>query len=278
MFKGFYIDLDEISKLINLTSNNNVLSYRNQFIEKNNDIFKLDSKKIITQIITHVNNLSSNIPDGESLLKSWFPLLKKQKFHIFLSHSHKDIDLVSKFAGWLYDNFNLKCFIDSAIWQNAKEIKKVLNEQINEKRDYDKINDISSQIDNMLLSSLNLMMDSCEVVFFLKSKNSISNTENEYSKTLSPWIFSELVFTKTLCKKIPIRHREMSIIATLEENKNKSTNDYKKLSIQYPAYLDSLKQLSFFDLLEWKSQQDQNRGDAEKNLDSLYEIVDYNHQ
>lgn len=120
MYKGFYINLDEISELINLASNNDVLSSQNQIIKKSNDIFKLDSEKIIN----HINNLSSNILDGENLLKSWFPLFKKEKFHIFLSHSHKDIDLVSKFAGWLYDNLNLKCFIDSAIWQNAKEIKK----------------------------------------------------------------------------------------------------------------------------------------------------------
>jgi len=269
MYKGFYINLDEISELINLASNNDVLSSQNQIIKKSNDIFKLDSEKIIN----HINNLSSNILDGENLLKSWFPLFKKEKFHIFLSHSHKDIDLVSKFAGWLYDNLNLKCFIDSAIWQNAKEIKKVLNEQINEKRDYDKINDISSQIDNMLLSSLNLMMDSCEVVFFLKSKNSISNTENEYFKTLSPWIFSELVFTKTLCKKIPKRHSEMSI--GLEGYHKKSYTYGEQFFIQHPAYLDSLKQLSFSDFQIWSGKMNHHRGNAEKNLDFLYQIVDY---
>lgn len=34
MYKGFYINLDEISELINLASNNDVLSSQNQIIKK----------------------------------------------------------------------------------------------------------------------------------------------------------------------------------------------------------------------------------------------------
>ena len=57
--------------------------------------------------------------DGTSLKEHWFPLISAD---IFLSHSHKDIEKVKGFAGWLYNEFGLRAFIDSSVWGYCDEL------------------------------------------------------------------------------------------------------------------------------------------------------------
>lgn len=50
--------------------------------------------------------------DGTKMQSNWFPTIKAD---IFLSHSHKDLDLAITLAGWLKDIFGLNTFIDSSL-------------------------------------------------------------------------------------------------------------------------------------------------------------------
>lgn len=51
--------------------------------------------------------------DGSAMKSNWFQI---EDVDIFISHSHKDLNKVMAFAGWLYDEFKLTAFIDSCVW------------------------------------------------------------------------------------------------------------------------------------------------------------------
>ena len=54
------------------------------------------------------------VVDGSGLQESWFST--KQKFDVFLSHSHTDEKLAISLAGFLKRELNLNTFIDSCLW------------------------------------------------------------------------------------------------------------------------------------------------------------------
>ena len=134
--------------------------------------------------------------DGTKLQESWFPT--KQKFSVFLSHSHADEKVAVSIAGFLKKELNLNTFIDSCLWGYSNDLLREIDEKYcrhsnGTSFDYDKRNYSTSHVHMMLSIALSRMIDKCESVFFLNSENSISIAE-EISKerTASPWIYNEL--------------------------------------------------------------------------------------
>ncbi|MCE2564619.1 toll/interleukin-1 receptor domain-containing protein [Komagataeibacter sp. FNDCF1] len=139
---------------------------------------------------------------ARDLIKKWFP---SKKFHIFLSHSHKDENKAIELAEYLKDNFGLKVFIDSQIWQHADELLKFFDDKFcyNDASftyDYAMRNITTSHVHNMLSVALTKMMDQCECVFFLNTENSIAKTidESARSQTYSSWLYLEISNLNTL--------------------------------------------------------------------------------
>lgn len=64
--------------------------------------------------------------NGTALKEHWF---KVNTADIFISHSHRDINKVRAFAGWLYHNFGLEAFIDLCTWGYADDLLKLLDDQ-----------------------------------------------------------------------------------------------------------------------------------------------------
>jgi hypothetical protein len=56
----------------------------------------------------------------------------------------------------------------------------------------------------MLSTALSKMIDKAECLFFLKTPKSIMVSEIK-TKTLSPWIYSEIAISKIIQKKVPAR-------------------------------------------------------------------------
>lgn len=180
--------------------------------------------------------------DGNQIIKEWFP--NDVKYHIFLSHSHKDKELALKIAYILEKKHNLKVFVDSNIWGNSIDLLKEVNNkycisEIFENKtlyDYDKCNYSASHIYLMLMNSLNVMIDKCEVLFFLNTPNSISLEDNldnlnNSDKTLSPWIFSELQTSEIIRKKTPERLLRKTRLFSAKEGLiplNESNNQLKQ--------------------------------------------------
>jgi hypothetical protein len=209
--------------------------------------------------------------DGNEIIKKWFP--NDIRYHIFLSHSHKDEDLALRIAYILEERHNLKVFVDSDIWGNSIELLKGINYRncivgkYKDKTlyDYDKCNYSASHVYLMLMNSLNIMIDRCEALFFLNTPNSISLEDNldnldDLDRTLSPWIFSEIQTSKIIRKKIPNRN-----IPLMESTKCFSTD----LKISYPLELDHLTEMSQDVFFKWIYSDYDN---PNKALDGLYEI------
>ncbi|MCX7127115.1 hypothetical protein [Aeromonas sp.] len=123
--------------------------------------------------------------DAERLKNMWFPSYDISS-HVFISHSHKDIEKAQTFAAWLKSEFNIDSFIDYDIWGFADELIMEINEAhskiSNNLYSLEKANYTSSHVHMMLSSALTEVIDSCECLFFLNTNNSLTSDE----KTCSP--------------------------------------------------------------------------------------------
>ena len=199
--------------------------------------------------------------DGTKLQESWFPT--KQKFSVFLSHSHADEKVAVSIAGFLKKELNLNTFIDSCLWGYSNDLLREIDEKYcrhsnGTSFDYDKRNYSTSHVHMMLSIALSRMIDKCESVFFLNSENSISIAE-EISKerTASPWIYNEL----SLADMIEIRpincYRDKS--SQFSHRAYDAVNESSSLQIKYEVdkMLRSFISLSKYDLIscaeEWRA-------------------------
>lgn len=80
----------------------------NHFYTKGNELFAAHEKEVQDCLSDYISE--DGVINGTDLKEHWFSISKKD---IFISHSHKDINKVKAFAGWLYDCSGLEAFIDS---------------------------------------------------------------------------------------------------------------------------------------------------------------------
>lgn len=156
--------------------------------------------------------------DGSNLQEDWFPQVKAD---IFLSHSHKDKDLAIRLAGFLYQEYDLITFIDSCIWGYSDDLLKQIDNKYcwqpkSKTYSYEQRNFSTSHVHMMLSTALIKMIDKCECIFFLNTKNSVTTTkdvilDSTIQKTYSPWIYSEINCID-LIKKKPLSPERMSKI------------------------------------------------------------------
>lgn len=208
--------------------------------------------------------------NGNKLMQEWFP--SSEKFDIFLSHSHKDLNLALAIAGILKEELNLNVFIDSLVWGNCNNLLRQIDDQYckNGKGlyNYNKRNYSTSHIHMMLMNSLNLMIDNCECLFFLNTPNSISLTNTIEQSTNSPWIFSEIITSKIIQKKTPKRLLSKTRFFSQEGYKNLNESMSLQLKIAYQTELSHLIEIQTDDFFDWISE---NYGESKRALDSLYE-------
>jgi hypothetical protein len=178
--------------------------------EKDFNNFYLIGKKILEEQKNTTQKVLKDYIDSDGILnfnlieKDWFPTIDS---HIFISHSHKDEKLAVSLTGYLYKNFNLKCFVDSLIWEYSNDLLKEIDKKYclleNKKTyDYDKRNISTSYVHNVLLMALTKMIDKTECLLFLNTPSSISITNiiNNEEYTFSPWLYSELKISEIIRK------------------------------------------------------------------------------
>lgn len=161
-------------------------------------------------------------PDGllseTDIENDWFPNIDA---HVFLSHSHNDLDFVISFAGWLYKKFKIEAFIDSGIWGNADDLLKSIDKKYCvSSRDengnvktysYALRNKSTSNVHMILYTALMKMIDKTECLMFINTPSSLkwSDMFSEKSATVSPWIYGELLASKLIRNKSRKAHRDL---------------------------------------------------------------------
>ena len=195
-------------------------NYGDEIIESN----KRDIKKSLEEYINQQGYI--NMSD---ISKEWFPLVKCD---VFLSHSHKDWDIVKGLVGFFKKRFNIDVFVDSYIWGYCNDLLREIDNKYCRKEnsffDYDKRNYSTSHVHMMLSNSLNEMINKSECIIFLESENSLDVKEIIENGTSSPWIYSELIATKLIQITPPKRFSKEEKRA-LFENSIEASESFKPM-------------------------------------------------
>lgn len=233
----------------------------NEHLESGKQLYKSHeklSKKSLKEFIYDNGHI-----DGSAMKSNWFQI---EKVDIFISHSHKDIDKVIAFAGWLYDEFKLTAFIDSCVWNYCDDLIKQIDDEYCKIKDgttydYDLRNYTTSHVHIMLSTALTEMIDNTECIMFYNTPQSVSLADDlqiiknqEKKVTLSPWIYHELAMTLFARKCKPNRS-----VATLENvlvHKNISERNNVNIEYDIDKYLDEMIPITSRELKYWKRMYD----------------------
>ena len=157
--------------------------------------------------------------DGKTLKEILFP---KGKYHIFLSHSHGDLQIAQYLKAWFNINCGLKCFIDADVWENAYDLLKELDNKYSKNTtgnyDYDKCTQTAAHVYSMLTMAIFEAIDEIECPVLIESANSVALEEGIKKSTLSPWIYEEVGYMGKLPHKLPSRIPRMQYFSVGSES------------------------------------------------------------
>lgn len=266
MFAGYKITL-------NKDFFSDIFSEEESFHDIGTSIYKNCKTKVKESLDSYLLHNNKTI-SAAKLEKDWFPHFDAD---IFLSHSHRDEELVIKFAGWLSKSFGLKVFIDSCVWGYSGTLLKEIDDNYSFIRynmdgstiyDYEKAKNSSSHVHMLLNGALAKMIDDTECLFFINTPNSITVKES-VNKTYSPWIYSELLLSNVVRRRKLEEYRKNVLKRPAEES---YFNESRDLSIEYDAYTDRLKELPMNQLSKWK-ESSKKIGKPWMAMDKLYQMT-----
>ena len=232
MYRGFSLQITEMD-IDYLISRSHKNFYTSRFTNSANN-------QIIWEALEE-NIVADSSISADKLRKNWFPEIKSD---VFLSHSHKDVELAKKISR-LLGELNLYAFIDSAVWGYSNDLIKQL-ENMYYPNTTDLHDKIVAHVNIMLASALTKMLNNTECVIFLNTTNSIIPSTSYYNtaKTDSPWIYHELFTTSILPIVEPIRKAERP---------DSVVNEARQLQILHTPPLEHLTDLNASDFNSWIS-------------------------
>ncbi|MCM1261722.1 MAG: hypothetical protein NC313_03295 [Butyrivibrio sp.] len=256
MFTGFNVWIDDMDKF-------------NMYHDIGSDIYKQQIKIINTSLEKYIN------PDGSlnemKIEDDWFPEVRA---HVFLSHSHNDIDFVTSFAGWLYEKFKITAFIDSSVWGNSDDLLRSIDNKlcVSSRDDNGEIktysyalrNKSTSNVHMILYTALMKMMDNTECLMFINTPSSLkwSDLISNKAATSSPWIYGELLTSKLIRNRSRKAHRSL-----FQERDIKRFYESKDINFEYVFDKKHLIEISDYELERFE---DRFYTDAFDALDNLY--------
>lgn len=217
-------------------------------------------------------------PDGSlsetDIENEWFPNIDA---HVFLSHSHNDLEFVISFAGWLYEKFKIEAFIDSGVWGNADDLlKSIDNKYCVSSRDengnvktyeYALRNKSTSNVHMILYTALMKMIDKTECLMFINTPSSLkwSDMFSEKSAIVSPWIYGELLASKLIRNRSRKDHRYLFRKSFFEH----ADESFGNLDIEYTFDIKHLIDIEDYNLEYFENDADSYRN-AFDALDNFY--------
>jgi len=253
MYRGFNLKIELDALTINKHRANG-LSIQNEY--------KSNILKSFEEIVKRGGQL-----DASKIESLFFPQIEAD---IFISHSHKNVDEVMALAGLLNQKLGLKIFVDSCVWESARDLQKILDDehswfdQSQTTYSYQAVGKSSSHAHMMLSVALSKMINATECIFFYNTPESIIPFNNADSTT-SPWIYSEIALTQIIQKRVPQRRKT-------QETKLFTERGYvnESLELRYQADLGHLSILNSQNFNTWIGSAVNT---PQKALDTLYDMT-----
>ena len=270
MYRAFNLtDLANFEELERIDKNTAQADYdyHKQQVTKN-----LSISRVLREAIIARRNGDQIKIDADQIQQNIFP--NYNKYDVFISHSHQDLELVQKFAFYLRNILGLKVFIDSEVWGYVDDLLMSVNNQyakIGEKLyDYKKCNLNASVIYLMLSNAIHDVINETECLFFINTPNSINSEENIEETTESPWIYDELKTTSIIKPKISDRIKAMIDVYKIHQksSQNVIVDSAEPVWIRdVTKEVNSLEVLPNRILVEW-----QNKYELDRTHDALVEF------
>ena len=204
MYRAFNLtNLEDLEELQNIDS----LEAQKEYEERKEGVTQNLSIAKILKSSTYAQEDHEKIKiNADEIQKRIFPTYKD--YDIFLSHSHKDLALVQKFAYYLTHKMRVRVFIDSEVWGYVDDLLKQVNDKYALKKknlyDYKIANIDACNIYLMLSNAIHDVINETECLFFINTPNSINIDSNiELQNVESPWLYDELKTTSMIKKRIP---------------------------------------------------------------------------
>lgn len=227
---------------------------------------------------------NKDVIDAQKIADHIFP---SQKADVFLSHSHGDATKAIELAVSL-EAKGLKVFVDSCVWGHFHTLlddlnKGYANPEVDGDRtiyDYRKGTDMAAGVHMMLNGALHKMIDQSELFVFLNTDKSIPFEDYEnFDRTFSPWIYSELEFSSRVRNETPKRRWTPSneSVDGLEHLIKSTASANKDVLLAYKAFNRHLPKVSGDELQRWYDQGIISSDDfthGEVALNSLYDKLD----
>ncbi|MCU0104181.1 hypothetical protein N7603_00705 [Acholeplasma vituli] len=190
-------------KIIRVIAKNDSL---NNFKPKKDEVSQNPFTKLVFTGLFESTKSSENVIDMNKEMDKRFPIIDH---HIFLSHSHMDIEKARIFKKYLEQTFNVKVFLDADIWENSKDFLKELDNQYclntgGETYNYDKRNVTTAHVHMVLATSLLKAIDKTECVILFESEN-YGQSPNVEFETRSAWIYYEIMISRMIKPNHPKR-------------------------------------------------------------------------
>lgn len=205
-----------------LTYNNDLKELIDGYSNIGKHIMESKKQSIKKQLESYINE--DGTIDFTNIQDDRFPTVDSD---IFISHSHKDINIINALAGWLHTKFKVDVFVDSYIWEYCDDLLKELDNKYcrhsnGTSYDYDKRNFSTTHVHLMLSTALNKMIDKTECIIFVDTNNSLSLKNDIEIGTSSAWIYSEILATQLIKETIPSRFKNNEMEKRAHFNINES--------------------------------------------------------
>lgn len=226
----------------------------------------LNYKKDISESLDSYLKINGHV-DANELSGDWFPTVEAD---IFISHSHADEDLALILAGWLFEEFELKSFIDSTVWGNIANLQKEIDRPLimsNGNYSYQKRNQSTAYVHLLLSSALTKMIDNSEAIFFLSTNNSLKVYEEHITESV--WIYHEIFTSKFLRKQLPLRMRMLQKCFSGGVLETKVSDGYK---FDFKLDLNEFKRIDSAVLNQWLENWKHTEQSENHPLDILYQL------
>lgn len=257
---------------LNFSPKDDFFDYIGNYKKRGEDLYQNQKNEVEYCLYNYINNRI----DGTALKNIWFD--SSRKYDIFISHSHKDLDNIKIFAGWISNTFGLKVFIDSCSWGYSDDLLRSLDNlycklESGKSNVYEYYSHTlaTKHVDIMLSTALTEMINNCECIIFVNTPNSILLSEElkkeHKNRTESAWIYHELTMTTMLPRK---RHKRE---ITTNESFGGLIKDSFHIDYDISGPLERLQNITEKELYQWEEQWKIKKVLKNHPLDVLYKII-----